>query len=148
MEDGTVYFTDSNTSTIYSLIKDKVATVVADTSLGGTNGILVEGNTMYLAGSNSGVVNRVDLTTHQIQKLAEGIPGGDGLERYGNGLFVSNWNGEVYHVDETGETMLVLNTKEAKLNSADIKVIADKNLLLVPTFFGNSVTAYELVKNN
>jgi hypothetical protein len=54
----------------------------------------------------------------------------------------------VYHVDETGETMLVLNTKEAKLNSADIKVIADKNLLLVPTFFGNSVTAYELLKNN
>jgi sugar lactone lactonase YvrE len=147
-EDGTVYFTDSNTSTIYSLIKGKVATMLSDTTLGGTNGILVEGNIMYLAGYMSGNVYRMDMGTKSVEKLATDVPGGDGIERYGDALIVSNWGGQVYHVAADGEPTLLLDSQEAKLNAADIEVIADKNMLLIPTFFGNGVTAYELVKNN
>lgn len=147
-EDGTVYFTDSNTSTVYSLKDGKVNTVVADTALGGTNGILIEGNTMYLAGFMSGNVYKMDMTTKAIEKMATEVPGGDGVERYDGSLLVSNWSGQLYHLSPDGEVTLLLDSQEAKLNAADIEVIADKNLLLVPTFFGNSVTAYELVKNN
>jgi outer membrane protein assembly factor BamB len=146
-EDGKVYFTDSSTSTIYALMNEKVSVIHADTSLGGTNGVLVEGNTMYLAGYMSGKVFTMDIPSHKVRQLAEGVPGGDGIERYGEGLLVSNWNGEVYHVSPGGEVTILLNTQEARLNAADIEVIAEKNLLLVPTFFGNSVTAYELIKN-
>lgn len=146
--DGSVYFTDSNTSTIYSLMNGKVATVLADTTLGGTNGVLVEGDMMYLAGYMSGNVYRMDLRTKAIEKLATEVPGGDGIERYGDALLVSNWGGQVYHVAADGEATLLLDSQEAKLNAADIEVIADQNLLLIPTFFGNGVTAYELMKNN
>lgn len=146
--DGTVYFTDSNTSTIYSLMNGKVATVFADTTLGGTNGILVEGDMMYLAGYMSGNVYRMDMRTKAVEKLATDVPGGDGIERYGDALLVSNWGGQVYHVAPDGEATLLLDSQEAKLNAADIEVIADQNLLLIPTFFGNRVTAYELIKNN
>ncbi len=146
--DGTVYFTDSNTSTIYSLMNGKVATVLADTTLGGTNGILVEGDMMYLAGYMSGNVYRMDMRTKTVEKLATEVPGGDGIERYGDALLVSNWGGQVYHVAADGEATLLLDSQEAKLNAADIEVIADQNLLLIPTFFGNGVTAYELIKNN
>lgn len=147
-EDGSVYFTDSNTSTIYSMMNGKVATVLADTTLGGTNGILIEGNMMYLAGYRSGNVYRMDMGTKSVQKLATDVPGGDGIERYGDALLVSNWGGQVYHVAADGAATLLLDSQEAKLNAADIEVIADKNLLLIPTFFGNGVTAYELIKNN
>ena len=146
--DGVVYFTDSNTSTIYSLTNGKVATVLADTTLGGTNGILVEGDMMYLAGYMSGNVYRMDMRTKAVEKLATEVPGGDGIERYGDALLVSNWGGQVYHVAADGEATLLLDSQEAKLNAADIEVIADQNLLLIPTFFGNGVTAYELIKNN
>ena len=146
--DGVVYFTDSNTSTIYSLTNGKVATILADTTLGGTNGILVEGDMMYLAGYMSGNVYRVDMRTKTVEKLATEVPGGDGIERYGDALLVSNWGGQVYHVAADGEATLLLDSQEAKLNAADIEVIADQNLLLIPTFFGNGVTAYELIKNN
>jgi sugar lactone lactonase YvrE len=148
MEDGTVYFTDSNTSTVYSLKNGKVEVVLADPSLGGTNGILVEGNTMYLAGYVSGNVYAVNMGTKEIQRIASEVPGGDGIERYGHALMVSNWNGEVHFIAADGEVTELLDTQEAKLNAADIEVIADKNLLLVPTFFGNSVTAYSLSTNN
>lgn len=147
-EDGKVYFTDSNTSTVYTLAKDKVEVVLADTTLGGTNGILVEGNNILLAGYGSGFVFNWNMETKELQKLAEEIPGGDGIERYGDGLLVSNWNGEVHYISSTGEATEILDTQEAKLNAADIEIIADKHLLLVPTFFGNGVTAYELSKNN
>jgi len=146
-DDGKVYFTDSNTSTIYVLMDDKVSKVHQDTSLGGTNGILIEGNMVYLAGHNSGQVSRMDLTSKAVEKVAVDIPGGDGIERYGDALLVSNWNGQVYHISNNGEVTLLLDSQEAKLNAADIEVIAEKNLLLVPTFFGNTVTAYELVNN-
>jgi hypothetical protein len=148
VENGTVYFTDSYTNTIYSLTEGKVATVLVDTSLGGSNGILIEGNTMFLAGQMSGNVSRMDMTTLAVEKIASEIPGGDGIERYGDGLIVSNWNGQIYHLSGDGEVTLLLDSQEAKLNAADIEVIADKNLLLVPTFFGNSVTAYSLQNNN
>lgn len=145
--DGTVYFTDSNTSKIHALSQGKVTTVLDDKSLGGSNGIMVEGQTMYVAGMGSGKVFRIDLPTRKIEVLAEGIPNGDGVERYGDALMVSNWAGQVYFVASDGETTLLLDSQEAKLNSADIEVIAEKNLLLVPTFFGNSVTAYQLTPN-
>lgn len=147
-EDGTVYFTDSNTNTIYSLVKGKVATVLADTPIDGVNGILVEGNMMYIAGYASGNVYRINMDTKSVEKVATEVPNGDGIERYGDALLVSNWGGQVYHVAADGETTLLLDSQEAKLNAADIEVIADQNLLLIPTFFGNGVTAYELIKNN
>ena len=144
---GTVYFTDSNTSTIYTSTNGKVETVLADATLGGTNGILLEENTIYLAGYGSGNVYRMDMTTKSVEKIATDVPGGDGIVRYGDDLLVSNWNGQVYHVTMDGVVTLLLDSQEAKLNAADIEVIADKNLLLVPTFFGNGVTAYELKEN-
>jgi len=121
--------------------------VHADATLGGTNGILVEENTIYLAGYGSGNVYRMDMTTKSVEKIATDVPGGDGIVRYGDDLLVSNWNGQVYHVTMDGVVTLLLDSQEAKLNAADIEVIADKNLLLVPTFFGNGVTAYELKEN-
>ena len=147
-DDGSVYFTDSNTKKVHVMTNGKINTFVADTAVGGVNGILIEGNTMYLAGYETGNVFRIDMTTKKIEKLATGIPYGDGIERYGDAWMVSNWNGQVYHVAPDGEATLLLDSQEAKLNAADIEVIADKNLLLVPTFFGNGVTAYELKPNH
>ncbi len=78
------------------------------------------------------------------QKVAEEIPGGDGIERYKDGWIVSNWNGEIYHIDKDGKVTKLLDTKAQKINSADIEDIEEQNLLLVPTFFGNKVVAYKL----
>jgi outer membrane protein assembly factor BamB len=142
--DGIVYFTDSNTSTVYKLAMDKIETVRADTTLGGTNGITLFDGKLYLPTFMSGQVHRMDPATGTSEKIADGIPGGDGIERFGNGFLVSNWNGEVYYLSDDGKVTEILDTQEAKLNAADIEVLPGRALLLVPTFFGNTVTAYEM----
>ncbi len=146
-DDGTVYFTDSNTSSVYTLQYGEVVPFVDnDATLGGTNGVYVDGPSLFLAGTNSGIVWRMDIKTRQVQQVASGIGAGDGLEKYKTGWLVSNWNGAVSYIGSDGDVMEILNSEEAKLNCADIKVIEDKNLLLIPTFFGNMVSAYELVR--
>ena len=146
-EDGTVYFCDSNSSSIYKLNNDEVTTFVdSDTNLGGTNGIYVDGPSLMLTGMNSGKVLRMDIKTHAVQQVAEGIGAGDGIEKYKSGWLASDWNGAIHYIGSDGDVMEILNSIEAKLNTADIEVIEEKNLLLIPTFFGNTVSAYELMK--
>jgi len=41
----------------------------------------------------------------------------------------------------------VLNTKDNGESAADIWFIPEKNLLLIPTFFKNKVTAYQVKVN-
>jgi hypothetical protein len=142
--DSIVYFTDFEKSTIHQLRKGKLSVVRVDTSLGGTNGIYVDGNTLLLAGSQTGNVYTMNIGDQSVQTMASGIPSGDGIERYKNGWIVSNWNGQIYHIDDTGKVTMVLDTQGEKLNSADIEVIEEKDLLIVPTFFGNKVVAYTM----
>lgn len=146
-EDGTVYFTDSNINSIYVLRNGELQTLVdQDATLGGTNGIYVNGPSLMLACTNSGKVLRMDIKTREVQQIADGIGAGDGIEKYKTGWLVSNWNGSVSYISVDGDVMEILNSEEAKLNTADIEVIEDKNMLLIPTFFGNMVSAYELAK--
>src|SRR4030095_11991122 len=137
-----VYISDSNTSTIYELVKGKVTVMMADTTLQGTNGLFVDGKNLLIAGDGASWTVVID--GHSVTKLAEGIPAGDGIERYGAGIFQSSGMGEIYFIKSDGTFTKVLDTKDVKLNAADIEVIENKNLMFVPTFFGNSVTAYTI----
>lgn len=141
-EDGVVYISDSNKSTIHQLVKGKVLPMIADTMMKGTNGLYVDGKNLLIAGD--GKTYSLDITSKTVSVLAEGIPSGDGIEKYRDGIFQSNWNGEVNYIDSKGKITKVLDTKQVKLNTADIKVVEKKNMLFVPTFFGNSVTAYSI----
>jgi len=139
---GVLYFTDSNKSTIYKLANGKVSLMLTDTTLHGTNGLFVDGNNLLIAGDGQTVA--IDTIGLSVKKIAEGIPAGDGIERYYDGIFQSSWHGEVFYIDASGKVTKVLDTKDVKLNTADIEVVENKNLLLVPTFFGNSLTAYSI----
>lgn len=143
-QDSVIYFTDSDKSAIHKLQKGKLSVVLEDTSLGGTNGIYFHEDKLFLAGYESGNVSTYNLDDQSINQVAAQIPGGDGIERYRDGWIVSNWNGEIHYIDNTGKVTELIDTQAAKLNSADIEVIEERNLLIVPTFFGNKVIAYEI----
>jgi len=143
--DGKIYFTDSDQNTIYVYSEGKVKLFKKDNGLGGTNGILVDDETIYLAGFGSGDIHTIDIETKEISKKAAGaVPGGDGIAPWEGGYAFSNWSGEVYYVTQDWEATKVLDTKADKANAADITINQKNGELLVPTFFDNRVVAYKI----
>lgn len=143
--DGTVYFTDSGTNKVYSLKGDDMVEMFTNgDQLKKPNGVFVDGNNLMIAGMDSGNFVEYSLTDKKAVTKVDSLFGGDGVEKYRDDYFVSNWNGEVYHLTADWKKTKLIDTKEQKLNAADIEIVESKNLLLVPTFFGNKVVAYKI----
>lgn len=143
---GDVYFTDSSDSKIYKLVNDEVS-LWLDLEDMNPNGILVEKDRILVVSFSKGDFIAIDKTTKKPRVLATGIVKGDGIVPIKEGYLVSTWPGELFFVDKNhqGETAnKILDTKEEKLNAADISIIPEENILLVPTFFGNKVVAYKI----
>ena len=69
----------------------------------------------------------------------------DGLEPISeNEYLLSTWQGTIYYIGSDGSNEIILDTREQKINAADIGYDPAKRIVYVPTFFKNSVVAYEL----
>ncbi len=92
-----------------------------------------------------GALRSVDVATKAITTLADGMAATDGIVPEGKGnYFVSDWNGQIFHVNADGTKEQLLDTRAGKVNSADIDYVAKKKLLIVPTFYKNSLVAYKV----
>ena len=142
---GKVYASDSNKGKVYTL-ENEVITSVLD-SLHGPNGLLADGDKFLIAQWSEKTLNTVDLETKEITKRTEGIENPDGIEAVGDGTYlVSSWQGLIHIVNADWSKELLLDTSAEEIGAADIEYIGEKNLLLIPTFFKNGLTAYELEK--
>lgn len=143
---GDVYFTDSGAKRIH-LYKDGVVSLwTKDPLLMKPNGILAMENSLRIIDMQTGLFYDADYTTKKLTGVADTIPGGDGVMQIAkNEYIISCWPGEVYYIKDAS-VKKILDTKADKLNAADAWYIEEENLLLVPTFFGNSVMAYTITK--
>lgn len=142
--DGDVFVSDSKISAIYKITGGKVTQMLHDTTLHGINGLYMKDDTLFFATYNDGMVYRIqhgDLTPRELVSLPSG---GDGVELYKDGFIISSWEGRLYQVNKDWTFIELMNTTDQKINSADIEVIEEKNLLLIPTFFDNRVVAYKI----
>jgi hypothetical protein len=143
--DGKVYFTDSGDNSILTYDGKSLATFLKDTALlKGPNGLLCEGQTLHIATFGNGVYMTTPMVNPALKVHTDSLGGGDGVERYKDGLLISDWSGRVFFIDKNYKKHTILDTKAAKRNAADIEYVTDKNLMLVPEFFANRVTAYSL----
>lgn len=139
---GKVYVTDSKAGKIYFLENDKLTLFAEDYK--GLNGVLALGNDVYAVAA--GAFYKIDAASKKAVKLAEGMePATDGIEEVvPNEFLASVWNGVIYYVKADGKVQLLLDTREQKSNTADIGYDPKKRVVYVPTFFKNSVGAYQL----
>lgn len=142
--DGTLYISDNRSNKIYSLKEGKINIWLEKEDFGGPNGLLSQGDKLMAVTFGSGSFMNINTGDKTIRELANGLKGGDGIAAVGENYLVSSWHGEVYFVDQAGSNTKLLDTKDQKINAADIDYIEDLNMLLVPTFFGNKVVAYKL----
>jgi hypothetical protein len=106
------------------------------------NGVAVDANGKIYGLDGSGL--KMISSDGSSSVINSTVTGGDGLIILGGGNFVaSRWAGEIYFVSGDGETLL-LDTKDAGSNTADVGFIPEENLVLVPTFMKNKVVAYKL----
>ena len=137
-EDGTVYVSDMGDHKIYALTNGKLSLWLDDKLLENVNGLWAEKGQLYI-GTNQ--LFQIDIKTKTIKALVENCGGIDGLEKLDNGNFIySNWEGRIF-ITKGVDSIKLLDTV-GKGNTADIDFVPGKNLVLVPTFSGNSVEAY------
>jgi hypothetical protein len=142
--DGDVFVSDSKTSAIYKITNGEITQMLRDSSLIGINGLYMKADTLFFATYNDGAFYRIqhdDLTPRKLVNLPSG---GDGVEIYRDGFIISAWEGRIFAVDKDWNFREIMNSTAEKVNTADIEVVEDLDLLLVPTFFDNRVVAYKL----
>jgi sugar lactone lactonase YvrE len=140
-EDGTVYFSDMLDHKIYAFADGKVSLWLDDKILENVNGLWAEKGKLYIGNAQ---IYQADLKTKAIKSMVENCNGIDGLERLPDGNFIySNWEGRIF-ITKGSKSIKLIDTV-GKQNTADIDVVPEKNLVLVPTFSGNSVEAYTLI---
>ncbi len=140
---GIVYVSDSRARRVYEVKKSKPSVLLDSTKLKGPNGVLKHKGNLYVL--DAGTMYRME-KDGSLTKIAEGMEGGtDGIENVsGEDYLVSTWSGVVYYVNADGTKQVLLDGRQQKINSADIGYDAAKRIVYVPTFWKNSVVAYEL----
>jgi sugar lactone lactonase YvrE len=142
-DNGTLYFSDSETGIIHEMKQDKAPEVFIS---GRTrpNGVYFYDGRLYFADAGALYTKDTDGT---ILELAKGMERStDGIEPINDNLFLmSAWVGEIYLVNLNGEVTILLSSKNEKINSADIGFDRKNSILYVPTFSDNRVVAYKVV---
>lgn len=123
---GAVYRIGSNGKVALVTNGDK------DTLVQGPNGLLMDGRGALLeVDFVSGILYRIKIRTGEIEKVAEGFGGGDGVVRGSKGvIYVSDWqNGRVFSLSKQLEVKLL---KDGYKAAADIGLTSDGKFILVP----------------
>lgn len=140
-EAGTVYVSDSKTGKVYSITKNKPTLFLQ--GMQGVNGLRAYKNDLYVATAKQLIkASATGATTI----MADTEMGGDGIEPLADGSWLlSSWSGTIYHIDGQGKSHRMLDTREQKINAADIGYAPASRVVYVPTFFKKSVVAYRLL---
>jgi DNA-binding beta-propeller fold protein YncE len=140
--EGTLYVSDSKGKKVYVVKKGKAQVLLDEKVLKGPNGLLVHGGKLYVLDNDS--VNRVE-KDGTLEVIASGMPGGvDGIEHVqGDEFIVSVWSGAVWYVNGSAKQLL-FDGKAESTNTADIGWDPETKTVYVPTFFRNTVIAYQL----
>jgi hypothetical protein len=138
---GIVFVSDSKTKKIHRIENGHVSTFL--TNVGGVNGLKAVGADLYILGGQKFMKADSKGNLSQIAMLS---CGGDGIEPVGNGDFlITCWSGHIFYVTTDGKIETLLDIQERKVNTADLAYDSIKQILYVPTFWGNKVMAYKLI---
>ncbi len=146
---GNIYITDSSTknSSVYILNNGKVKFFLKGADIKNPNGLFFSKNKLFIGNSGREEIIIYDLKENKISKRLSVGEGVDGLILTKNSLIItSNWKGKTQALKLNGERFILLDTEKEKINAADIGYIASENLIVIPTFFKNSIVAYKIIK--
>jgi sugar lactone lactonase YvrE len=142
---GNIYVSDSKTKKIHMIDGLKLDVSLYLDGLKGPNGVLFVDRTLYFV--DAGGFYKAGKDKQKIL-IVDGLEGGtDGIEQIDEENFlISCWSGTIYHVNLKGEKKLLLDNRTGQINAADIGYDKKKKIVYVPTFYKNTVMAYQLAQ--
>jgi len=143
---GTIYLTDSRKNTIWRYAEGKAEEWLTGVEVEDPNVLYFYNKKILFGNSDDRCLKSVNLQTKKVKTIArfeKGFVDGLRVDNDGNYL-VSLWHGVLYRVTPGGDVTEILDTSTRGIYSADFEYIKEKGLLFIPTFFGNTVTAYKL----
>jgi hypothetical protein len=148
--EGRIYVSDTRSHAIHRLADGAFEVWLQGGDIAEPNALLVresdEGEVLLIGNGGDSCLKSVDLETGDVTTLVRFREGNiDGIADAGDGaLLVSHWEGRLYRVLPGGLTEKLLDTSVGGGKLADFGLFPEHGLVLVPTFFGDSVAAYAL----
>jgi len=154
-DDGTVYASDTPMNTIWRLKDGAFEPWLANDTLNGPNGLLVQDGKLIVASFGKlpsegqkqelGGLYAIDVEKQSVSKLgdSEAIGNLDGLQALQPGVYlVTDWAaGGLYRVPAKGKAERVLKLGKG---SGDFAYLPDKKLTIIPIMLNNALVAYTL----
>ena len=137
---GNVYVSDSKMQKVHVLVKDSPSVYYEDDSFKNSNGVYISADWVLLATGT----NIVKLPAEgKAEVLLDNTGGVDGLGQISDNVYIySHWPGRVF-IHEIGKDQVkILEYPGKKKGTADICYIPEEKMLLIPTFFENTVECY------
>lgn len=143
-DNGVIYVSDMSTGAVYRIMDGMISEWFPSGTFKSPNGMNFMDGKVYLG--TKGAIVSIDPETKAQENVAVFDGSVDGLEFDMQGRFVfSDWSGLVRRVKPGGEPEVLFNTTDEKIQAADIHLMREESILLVPTFFNNRVTAYKIL---
>lgn len=138
---GIVYVSDTRRNRVHKIENGK-ASLYLD-NMNSANGLLAKGRTLYILTGTS--LQKAD-ENKNLTTLTDGIEGGaDGIEMINDHEFiVTGWAGVIYYVKDDGTKQVLLDTRDKKINSADLGYDPVSKIVYIPEMSSNCVAAYKL----
>ncbi len=138
---GVVYISDSPGKQVFRFENGKAELFLE--GLNGPNGLYINESDIYILDNQAMHKVNADKT---LTKIVDGLDGNaDGLENVsGNDYIISCWEGLIWYINADGTKEKLLDTKAAQKNTADIGFDKETKTVYVPTFFKNTIVAYEI----
>ena len=141
---GNMFISDSKNKKIFYLDAVKMESkIYLSEGIELPNGVLYADKMLYIL--DNGKFYKIDKAKNKIL-IAEGLDGGtDGIEQVDENTFlISCWSGTVWLVKLNGEKKILVDTRDEKVNAADMGYDPKNRIFYIPTFWKNNVVAYQL----
>ncbi len=141
---GNVFVSDMAGNCIWRLSDQTFEKWLEHKELNQPNGLFADENGLYVGCQNE--ILKINYLTKQIEIFAANTGSIDGLEKITDNKFIfSDWSGHINILSPDKTITLVLNTADMEIQAADIEYCPNKNLIFIPTFFHNTVSAYKII---
>lgn len=145
---GNVYISDSSkkSSAIYRFADGEVEVWLRHRDIQSPNGLFVDGDRLIVGNSGDATLKAVDLKSRKVSTVVNVGSSVDGVKMDSKGNFiVTDWKGRTALIEPEGGIYILIDTRSDGVNAADIELVDEYDMVVIPTFSDNRVVATKLI---